>query len=359
MYRFSIYLLLTSLMFSCKENIKSSKKYSSNEELKITSENKANFTYQNLIGKTFYKYEIKEGKEYVIDRSPISTVQKIRFKKDRVENYFPIEWSDYYIKNQAYDNEGYLILYFKNEEEDSNKPIKVLYDKETGKLIKKSMKKNGFYGYYIDSLKLFAKNSVYEYIVKKAEVERIDTNFEDYKKNNSYTSSNEVLTEKEWVGNKAILKSITGDLNKDGVEDRFICIVPKSKIDEKTIIETLVLLGTEKKDRYNLYLKSDKIIPCQYCELDNVTFTDNSFYLSKIDNGKLIFGTTSEHTEYLFEFLEFEFKFNNQNKLVLTKLTREFESRDDIHNIDLPNTEVNLKEFDVYYFINRSLEGLN
>ena len=99
-YRFRLFIIsLTILVISCKNNSDLSKQ---EEKLAFKNIDKStevtiqdNFTYKDLVGKTFYYLNEKdrEGNEFVHDKG--AGVDKLVFKEGKLNIYRPIEWQNY------------------------------------------------------------------------------------------------------------------------------------------------------------------------------------------------------------------------------------------------------------------------
>lgn len=363
MYRFkSISLLIILTFASCKQvKTESDRNLSSNERelISISPEHFENtsFTYADLIGKTFYLLNDidKNGNEFAYDKG--AGVDKLVFKTKKLDIYRPVEWANYNVV-KVEENDNYIILNLQFEGINRVDKMKINYDAKTG-LLKESYLDKDHELTYVDSLVMFNNKSRYRYILKEqdASEDSINVDFKDYKNSTSSVSGgNEFKSEEDWIKGKFVLKSISGDLNKDNIEDKILCVIPQEKRDKESEVETFFLLGTETPSQYGLHLKSKKIVPCYLCEFENFRFVE-SFYLTKLENGVFTFSSSNEHPEYSFEYLDFVFEYNDKGDLVLTKMTRAFEDIEDTENIKLPSFEVTLKNFDVYYFIKKSLGG--
>lgn len=104
-YCIIISFLLTLL--SCKQEQK--KTELKNTDIETTSFLEPNFSYENLVGKTFLPvYEKEDGTyEYKGDITKEDDMgeDRIRFRKDKIKHLIPIEWQDYPIVNVSYKNE--------------------------------------------------------------------------------------------------------------------------------------------------------------------------------------------------------------------------------------------------------------
>ncbi|WP_108869612.1 hypothetical protein [Aquimarina aquimarini] len=338
---YSLLIILIISLCSCKRTIQS-------QESNLIKVN-----HKDLVGHTFFF--INEGigdEKYVLDRCQGVSVDKLRFKENEIQEYTPLDWAFYKIIKTKSEND--IISYELKTQIDSDplKKERISYDPETG-LLKKEYSPNKFM-IYIDSLKLFNKNTHIKYVKESCETKLNHTdNYANEKLlgSNSETYFLEDFIEKDFY----VYDSISGHYDNDSIKDKILIIDISDddslggKAKEDFVVK--VLKGSSEKNKFQLLFQSNSIIPCNYCDKWS-NDAEYSFSDLKLENGIFSFETNNNSNSIGIR-NKFIFKYTN-SRMVLFKIDKEiiyYTSNDkkEITQINNPPKTV-LKDFNVYRY---------